>query len=534
MAPMGQNAPERREAVESLRSAWTALDTRRRIIVALATIGMFAAIIALSRGMASQDMVLLYAGLDGAAAGEVVAALEQKGIPFEVRGDAIFVPEQARDVQRMTLAAEGLPSGGSQGYELLDSLSGFGTTAQMFDAAYWRAKEGELARTILSVPGIRSARVHISTPSNRPFQRDEKHTASVTVTTNGNGLTSQQAQAMRFVVSAAVSGLAPTDVAIVDAERGLVPDDDPGSITGMGDHSEELRGRAQRVLEARVGYGNAVVELTVEPVTDTESITERRIDPESRVAVSTDVEESTSTSQNDGGDNVTVASNLPDGDANGSQNTSSSEDSSTRSLTNFELSETSREVLRGPGAIRRLTVAVLVNDPVTTDAAGVTTSVSRSTDELESLRDLVASAVGFDDSRGDVITIKSMAFEIPTAQGTEAVNPGGLPLDVMTLAQLGLLALVAIALGLFVLRPILRQPKQMPALLPPEREQLSPPGAAIARPALGFDAIVDPDTTQAEIIDPVTRLRRLIEERQDETAQILQNWIEDTAEKERA
>ena len=521
--------------MENLRSAWTALDKRRRIIVALASVGMFAAIITLSRGMTSQDMVLLYAGLDGAAAGEIVTALEQNGTPFEIRGDAIFVPEPARDVQRMRLAAEGLPAGGSQGYELLDTLSGFGTTAQMFDAAYWRAKEGELARTILSVPGIRSARVHISTPSNRPFEREERQTASVTVTTNGDGLTARQAEAMRFVVAAAVSGLAPTDVAVVDTERGLIPGDDPASITGMGDRSEELRGRAQRVLEARVGIGNAVVELTAEPVTETESITERRIDPESRVAVSTDVEETTNTSQDSGGGNVTVASNLPDGNANGSQNTASSEDSSTRSLTNFEISETSREVMRGPGSIRRLTVAVLVNDLTTTDAAGATTTVPRSTEELDSLRDLVASAVGFDESRGDVITVKSMSFEAAVAQGTEAVGPVSSPLDLMSLIQLGLLALVALVLGLFVLRPILRQTRPSPALLPPGPDQLSSPGVPMVRPALvGVGPSVDATLLQAEIVDPVTRLRRLIEERQDETAQILQNWIEDPAEKERA
>jgi flagellar M-ring protein FliF len=191
--------------------------------------------------------------------------------------------------------------------------------------------------------------------------------------------------------------------------------------------------------------------------------------------------------------------------------------------------------MRGPGSIRRLTVAVLVNDLTTTDAAGATTTVPRSTEELDSLRDLVASAVGFDESRGDVITVKSMSFEAAVAQGTEAVGPVSSPLDLMSLIQLGLLAVVALVLGLFVLRPILRQTRPSPALLPPGPDQLSSPGVPMVRPALaGVGPSVDSTLLQAEIVDPVTRLRRLIEERQDETAQILQNWIEDPAEKERA
>ena len=97
-------------------------------------------------------MAMLYSGLDATAAGEVVAELEAEGVAFEVDGAAILVDAAARDRIRMQLAAKGLPAGGPAGYEILDSLSGFGTTSQMFDAAYWRAKEGELARTITGSP----------------------------------------------------------------------------------------------------------------------------------------------------------------------------------------------------------------------------------------------------------------------------------------------------------------------------------------------------------------------------------------------
>ena len=109
---------------------------------------MLVAVFGLIRAATEPSMALLYSGLDATAAGEVVAALEAEGVPFEVADGAILVEAAARDRIRMELAGRGLPAGGPAGYEILDGLTGFGTTSQMFDAAYWRAKEGELARTI--------------------------------------------------------------------------------------------------------------------------------------------------------------------------------------------------------------------------------------------------------------------------------------------------------------------------------------------------------------------------------------------------
>jgi flagellar M-ring protein FliF len=528
--------------LESLASVWARLDARRRMVVAAATLAMFGAVALMARG-GDGEMALLYAGLDAAAAGEVVAALEARGVLHEVRGDAIWVPASARDAERMTLAAEGLPEGGAQGYELLDGLSGFGTTSQMFDAAYWRAKEGELARTILATPGVRAARVHISAGSGRPFRREDRPTAAVTVSASAP-LAPDQAQALRHLVAAAVSGLAPADVAIIDGDGGLVAD---GEEEAPDARADGLRARALRLVEARVGVGQAVVELAVETVTETESIVERTVDPESRVAISTEAEESESTSQGSAAGAVTVASNLPDGDAADGGGTSS-EDSESRTMTNYEVSEISREVLRAPGAVRRLTVAVLVNDVAVTDEAGVTTWTPRAPEELAALSELVGAAVGLDAGRGDVITVKSMPFERPAALGEGPAAATGAPWNLSALVRPLLLALVALALGLFVLRPVLRPGRAALALpAPPEGAQAAmqtgaqagapalaltsggAPLTALARPALaapGAEAGTPP-------VDPVTRLRALIEARQDETAQILRAWVED-APKERA
>ena len=225
-------------------NAWMNLDMRRQITVVVATVAMFLAVLTMSRIVAAPSMTLLYAGLENGAAGEVVRSLEQRGVPFEIRGNSIFVESRARDQLRMTLASEGLPANSSRGYELLDGLSGFGTTSQMFDAAYWRAKEGELARTVASSPHVAMARVHIASTGSNPFQRGVTPTASVSVTPNGAGLTAQQGRAIRFLVASAVAGLSPDDVAVIDANGTVIGTlDDDAPAAGADDKAQVLRDR---------------------------------------------------------------------------------------------------------------------------------------------------------------------------------------------------------------------------------------------------------------------------------------------------
>ncbi len=551
--------------MEQLTSVWSSLTMKRRVIVGLATIAMFTAVLMLSRAATSPSMTLLYSGLESGAAGDVVAALEQRGVAYEVRGGAIYVDGAARDELRMTLASEGLPANGGSGYELLDSLSGFGTTSQMFDAAYWRAKEGELARTISASPGIRSARVHIATPASQSFRRDLRPSASVALVPAGQGLSPQQARAVRFLVSSAVSGLISDDVSVIDAESGLIlgGEDNPWASAGNTDRAAQLKRNVERLLEARVGAGRAIVELSIDTITDREQITERRFDPDTRVAISTESEERTTQSNDARSGAVTVASNLPEGDAGGAGGQSSSQNSETRERVNYEVSETQREVLRGPGGIRRITVAVLVDGVLAADAGGAETWQPRPEAEMEALRELVASAVGFDEARGDVITLKSMPFETAALMGTEAAGSLLDGINLMSAAQLAVLAIVAVILGLFVVRPILAPrnaareldgssaaPRELDG--PVNAFELGPPGEGgpvfngeiddgedffaggfpsvnPSLPALGGQA--GGDTPDFDPSDPVARLRHLIAERKDETVEILRNWMDEKEEK---
>jgi flagellar M-ring protein FliF len=241
--------------LQQIKNVWTGLDTRKRLIVVGATVAVIASVLAMSHVASKPTMKLLYAGLESGSAGDVVRSLETTGTQYEVRGGSIYVPADRRDELRMTLASEGLPANGGRGYELLDSLTGFGTTSQMFDAAYWRAKEGELARTIVASPHISQARVHIANTGVNPFQRTVDPTASVSVVPLGSPITPAQANAIRFLVASAVTGLAVDNVAVIDANGSLIGSPEAAAAAGAGtdDRSQSIRERVMRLVEARVG-----------------------------------------------------------------------------------------------------------------------------------------------------------------------------------------------------------------------------------------------------------------------------------------
>lgn len=523
--------------VNQLFAFWSGLGMRRQALVAGASISMFLAVLMLGRMAASPSMSLLYSGLEPAAAGEVVAALEARNIAFEIEGNAIHVPAALRDGLRLSLAAEGLPAQGGAGYELLDSLSGFGTTSQMFDAAWSRAIEGELVRTILANPQIRAARVHIARGTDRPFATGAMPSASVSVTTSG-GLSADQARALRHLVAAAVTDLSPDRVEVIDSVRGLVPMEGTGPLSGSAiEKAEAIRRNVERLLAARVGPGRAVVEVSVDLVSESELLSERRIDPQGRVVASTE-SESVSGSEQQAGGEVTVASNLPEGDAGAAAGPGSRSEES-RERVDYELSETRREVTRLPGDIRRMSVAVLVDGVRGTAADGTPTWEPRPDEELAALRELIASAAGVEEGRGDVLTLKSLELLAPAEEGM--IESGGLALDWTRLAGIGALAAVALAIGLFVLRPALRQARQTgmaPLALPAGAAE--GPGAGGAGPALtgeiaeGFELpdlpLLGDDQQDRPLrgteMDPVSRLRRLITERQVESLEILKTWMD--------
>lgn len=220
------------------------------------------------------------------------------------------------------------------------------------------------------------------------------------------------------------------------------------------------------------------------------------------------------------------------------------------------MSETEREIVRAPGAIKRVTVAVLVNNTTTTNDAGEQVTEPRDEAEMQALRELVSSAVGYDEARGDIITIKSMALQSVPVDGTGAQTSlfGGIDIDLMSAIQMGILALVTLILGLFVVRPVLsRQAGPAPgpvAALPAAAPAETGDGASVLSGELADESYDLPNLqlggeSGGEFAplsdlpmmgggpseDPVQRLRDMIGERHEETVEILRSWLEENEER---
>lgn len=543
---------------------------RRPMILAVAGLVTFLLVMTLARLATAPSLELLYARLQPEDASRILTDLEGRGVAHELRGDAIYVDASARDRLRLDLAAEGLPGSDSAGYELLDSLSGFGTTSQMFDAALNRAREGEIARTLLSGSGVAAARVHIADAPRTPFARDVGATASVTLMMKSGDVPSDLAQAAQSLVSGAVVGLAAGDVTVIDARTGRVVSNEGGAqgATQRQGRLEEMRAAVDRLLTARVGPGRFVAEVSLETSMQEELTRERLLDPASRIVISTDTQETTSSGSEPAGQGVTVASNLPDGDAGEGAGTSESQSADTRERVNYEVSETERQITRGAGAVERITVAVMVDGFIETDASGQENWRPRPEGELAVLAELVQSAVGYREDRGDMVTVRSLQFETPLAGTIEAADLPFLSGAQLTrMLTVGALALVAFAVMVFIIRPLLSAAAStavpaIPAGLPgPTAEgaaSLQPdalPAPTDAAPEPGIPALEGPSTGELPALsdlpsldsmdfsgvdsgaggaeaDPVDRLRQLLADRRSETMDVLKGWIEEDTQRE--
>ncbi|MCF3972686.1 flagellar basal-body MS-ring/collar protein FliF [Paracoccus salsus] len=520
--------------MQKLQDYWNERSSQQKIILAAAFMATFLVVAGFAVLASRPSMSMLYGGLDPAQSGEVISGIERAGVAYEVRGDAIWVDAGQRDRLRMDLAAQGLPASGGAGYELLDGMSGFGTTSQMFDAAYWRAKEGELARTILALPNVKAARVHLAVENGRGYRRDLTGSASVTLTTNGAQISREQASALRYLVSSGVPGMQPDSVTVIDSQRGVVSATE--DIGGQ-DRAADMKRNVERILEPHVGVGNAIVELNLDLVTETELLTERRFDPEQRALISQVTEETTDESNSTGSGAVTAASNLPDASESEGDSTQAAR-SENRSQANYEVSQMTREVSRQPGATKRLTVAVLVNGVAGTDAEGEAELVPRTEAELQALRELVASAVGFDESRGDLLTVKSLPFASLVENGTLA-KPSLLDrLELNGLIRIALIGLFALAVVFAVLRPILRARAGQSAASPALLDDSTPPAPAVTGTIETGDSeaataarllAAEPQRPEQLSLphgDPVARLRGMMRDRHEESVKVLSGWID--------
>ncbi|HBR69968.1 MAG TPA: flagellar M-ring protein FliF, partial [Rhodospirillaceae bacterium] len=386
-------------------------------------VGLILFFIFVSMRMSSPEMKLLYSDLSSTDSASIAAKLEESEIPYEISADGsrVTVPGNEVGRSRMLLAAEGLPNGGSLGYEIFDKQSGFGTTNFVQNINQVRALEGELARTISSLEAVRSARVHIVLPQRELFSRDTRpSTASVFLGVRPGAIVERaNVLAIQSIVASAVPDLKASNVSIIDSNGNLLAKGGSEDINLLTLKAEEMRRNYEERLTEKledqisriVGFGKVRASVTAEINFDRTSTNEELFDPEGQVVRSTQVTEESNTERESLPEDVSVSNNLPGvgGDLLADQ-APSAEGNRLEEVTNFEISKTIRNTVREGGDIEKLSVSVLVDGRYTKDAEGNEKYEPRSQEEIDQISALVKSTVGFDEKRGDKIEVVNMQF----------------------------------------------------------------------------------------------------------------------------
>ncbi|HEX4297587.1 MAG TPA: flagellar basal-body MS-ring/collar protein FliF [Devosia sp.] len=459
-------------------------------VVAVLMLGFFAFLIMRA---STPQMAPLYTGLSLDDSSAIVAELQKQNVPNEIRGDGdtILVPRDQVTALRMSLAGSGLPNKGQVGYEIFDQQNALGATSFVQNINNVRALEGELARTISSLARIKSTRVHLVLPERALFSRDKKDpTASIVVSVRGQ-LLPEEIAAIQHVVASAVEGLTPSHVTIADDNGSLLAAgvgddaDDATVIAGQEDErvtavEDRLKTRIEDLLTNIVGDGRSRVQVSADLDLTHVTKTAETFDPNGQVVRSTETKNVSNSSTQPGGSGQVSASTQLPGAATTSQpgtGTSPLEQGSTdEETTNYEISKTSQTEMTDPGAVKRLSVAVVVDGTYTTDPKGNSVYAPRDQATLDQIKALVQSAIGFDQTRGDQITVANLQFAngpTPPAIGTSA--PGLFDFtrdDLMNGAEMLVTLVIALALVFFVMRPLLKR------VLSPEKQPLALPASA--------------------------------------------------------
>ena len=499
------------------------------------------------------EMGLLYGELKREDTQKIAQLLQISGVNFDLRKDSteVYVAKDRILPLRIQLAAEGLPSGGSIGYEIFDKTDALGTTNFIQTINQLRALEGELARTIRSIDKVAGARVHLVMPRRELFSRESREpSASIVLRMRkGAALDRTQVQSIQHIVAAAVPDLKPARISIVDDQgnllaRGLEEAHKTGAqiASGFEDFRNGLEARLKRqvetLVEKSVGFGNVRVEIAAD--LDFDRVTENResFDPDGQVVRSTQTVNDSSSAQ-EGDQTVSVQTNIPQtqGERSGSSQTKS-QANRTEETTNFEITRTVRNSVREAGDIKRLSVAVLVNGRVRILPDGQKDYQPRPPEELDQIASLVRSAVGFNERRGDevrVINLRFAEFEDMGAAIEESQFLGLVRKDIFKIAEMLVLAVVAILIVLLVLRPLVRRALQMgqagaaAAALPPGSQLAADTAAALEAPQQEEDQVeimIDIEKVEGQVkASSIKKIGQIVDKHPEEALAIIRSWM---------
>ncbi|VAW84466.1 Flagellar M-ring protein FliF [hydrothermal vent metagenome] len=466
---------------------------------------------------------MLYGSLSGSDAQSVVDALQQQQLPYKLdtATGAVMVPAESLHDVRLALAAEGLPRGTGVGFEALQQESGFGTSQFIETARYHRSLEVELARSISKIDAVRSARVHLAIPKSSVFIRDrQKPSASVAINLHqGRQLEKGQVEAISHLVSSGVPNMEANSVAVVDQKGRLLSGNkksDPLSqSTGQLEYTQRLEqryiDRIINILSPIVGRGGVQAQVVTDVDFTVTEQTQELYNPDTPALRSQQQSEENSNSLMGGGIPGALA-NQPPGNAVAPEQAQGADgndlenpgNSRRQSTSNYELDKTISHTRMAAGSVKRLSVAVVIDDR--TQAGGEQRRYSP--EEIERMTQLVKDAVGFDVQRGDSVSFNNVAFTIP-----EPIED--LPeLSIMEqpwIYDLGKYIVAALALLLLyfgLLRPIMRG--------------LFPPAGSVAAVAAagGAASLGGLEGADLENLSPEQR-QALLESNDDEAAKLL-------------
>ncbi|HEY4248731.1 MAG TPA: flagellar basal-body MS-ring/collar protein FliF [Lacunisphaera sp.] len=423
---------------KSLVSLWRELGLNQRVSLIVASVAVLGGLIAVVLWSRRPDFQLLYARMSEKDAAAVISQLQTLNIPHQVTagGTAVMVPSDQVYKLRMDLASKGIPSGDGVGFEIFDKGQ-FGLSDFVQRTNYLRAIQGELARTITQLQGVRAARVMIVQPENRLLLTEQgvKPSASVFVDVGGSRLETEQVNAIRNLVANAVQGLVPDAVAVVD-NRGHVLSDELKQDPALSTASSQMKYREQvedylskkveSMLAQVIGPGNAVVRVSAEIDSEATTSTQEKYDPDGQVVRSQTITEdvTNSSEQRANGGAVGVSANTPDkaiADA-GPRPTSSTEQDRKNRTTTYEINRVTTNTVRNPGTVKNLTAAVFIAQRPSVAAAAPATpgapatepvAVKRTPEELNSLRQIVINALGLKPAPGQSLDALVSLQEVP-------------------------------------------------------------------------------------------------------------------------
>jgi flagellar M-ring protein FliF len=525
------------------------------ILVAALSVGFFGFI---TQRIATPGYGLLYGGLEAKDSGELVQKLEALNIPYELKSDgaAIMVPIDQVARLRMLLANDGLPHGGSVGYEIFDKSDAFGTSSFVENVNQVRALEGELARTISSINLVQSARVHLVLPRRELFTRERQMpSASIVIKLrSAERLAPPQVAAIQHLVASAVPDLTASRVSVVDTDGNLLArgGGDDGAMSPSSteevrvNYENRLSTKLEELLDRTVGPGKSRVDVHVDMDFDRITTNSESYDPNGQVVRSTQ----TVTESNDASEGgnaaqaVSIATAVPNAQtaAPAAANPNRTKGSRNEETVNFEITKTVRNQVRETGQVVRQTVAVLVDGNYNAAPDGTRKYEPRSPDDMKQLTALVRSAIGYDEKRGDALDVVNLRFA-PVDEPASVAPPtimGFEKADLMHLGETLILAVVAVLVILLVIRPLVNRlldgavgggPRELGRLLGgPARTALPAPGGgnALQRTAQVNEAGEMIDMSQVEGRVAQSSLRKvgeIVEKHPEEALAIVRSWM---------